>query len=454
MNEFVKRLSENVEQNKALILEVERHIWSTPEIGYKEWKTSRYMEEQFEKLGYTVRQAGDIPGFTAELDTGKPGPKIGIFAELDSLLCADHPEADSETHAVHACGHNSQSAYLVGCAAALKMPHALDGLSGSIRFVSVPAEETIDFDYRKSLMDKGVIHYVAGKIEFLYRGLLDDIDIALFAHITPHDKGLFEINAGGDGCLTKHFEYLGVASHAGFSPELGVNSLYAAAVGMMACNALRETFPDDDHIRWHPIVKEGGIVANVIPGVTKMETYVRASTFKKMLEVNERINRALSGAAACMGANLRIQDVPGNMPMYNDVNLNRICQESIEEIFGMGQIEYTPWNCGASDMGDLSSLMPAMHPHYTGGSGTAHGNDFRVADPIRASVNPAKMLCGMVGILLSDDAAQAKRTISEFKPTFADKESYFAAVNGIRMDKLAVEYKEDGTVLLNFTNRT
>lgn len=454
MNEIVMRLANHVDKHQQLILDVERHIWNNPELGYKEWKTTRYLEAQFEALGYTLTRAGDIPGFIADLDTGRPGPKIAILAELDSLICGDHPECDPETKAVHACGHNAQSAYLVGCAAAMAMPGAMDGLCGSVRFVSVPAEETIDLEYRSGLIKAGKIHYVAGKIEFLYRGLLDDVDIALFTHVSTEKKGLFEINEGSDGCLTKHFEYLGVAAHAGAYPHEGVNALYAATLGMQACNALRETFPDDDHIRFHPIITEGGVAANAIPGVVKMETYVRASTLAKMLEVNQRINRALCASAAAIGADLLIQDIPGNMPLHNDEGLNAVCAESITEIFGEGVIEYTPWTCGATDMGDLSCLMPAIHPHATGGAGNAHGMDYQVADPVRACVNTAKMLSGMVAILLSDGAKRAGEVLSNYKPVFESKDAYFAAIDAIKMEKRTVHYNEDGTVLLDFTNNT
>ena len=92
-----------VDKHRNLILSAERHIWANPEIGYKEWKTSAYLEERFEKLGYKLTRAGNIPGFYADLDTGMPGPKILIFGELDSLICKDHPDADPKTGAVHAC---------------------------------------------------------------------------------------------------------------------------------------------------------------------------------------------------------------------------------------------------------------------------------------------------------------------------------------------------------------
>lgn len=120
MDKNFERLIGFVDKNRSLILDAERYIWKNPEIGYKEWKTTEYMIHAFEKLGYKVQRPEDITGFIADLDTGHPGPKIAIVAELDSLICAEHPECDPETKAVHACGHHTQSAYLLGCAAACR----------------------------------------------------------------------------------------------------------------------------------------------------------------------------------------------------------------------------------------------------------------------------------------------------------------------------------------------
>ena len=197
-NEAVKSILSCVEKYKSLIVEVEQTIWKNPEIGYKEWKTSRYLADIFQSLGYQVTLAGDIPGFAAQIDTGRPGPVIAIVAEEDSIICPEHPEADPATGAVHACGHNAQSAYLVGCAAALAEPGALDGLCGSIRFLSIPAEETIDLEYRSKLIQEGTIHYLAGKIEFLYRGLFDGVQLVLFTHVLSEETSLFAIDKGAD----------------------------------------------------------------------------------------------------------------------------------------------------------------------------------------------------------------------------------------------------------------
>ena len=116
----MQKLSNAVDKYRDLILEAERFIWKHPETGYREVVTSKYLEEKFEELGYVLTKAGDIPGFYTVIDTGRPGPEVLILGEMDSLICPNHPESDSKTGYVHACGHNTQVATLLGIAAALK----------------------------------------------------------------------------------------------------------------------------------------------------------------------------------------------------------------------------------------------------------------------------------------------------------------------------------------------
>lgn len=451
MDSNYKSIVKNVEKNKQLILDAERYIWNHPEIGYKEWKTTQYLIDQFEALGYKITRPEGITGFIADLDTGRPGPKVGIFAELDSLICAEHPECDPETHAVHACGHHAQSACMLGCAAAFAEAGALDELCGSIRFISVPAEETIDLEFRNKKIEEGVIHYPAGKVEFLYRGLLDGVDIAMINHLTPNDGDyLFDLHEGSDGCIVKHFEFVGRAAHAGVSPWEGINALYATNVAMTACNALRERFMEKDFCRFHPIITEAGYAANAIPEVAKLDAYVRASTFEVMKEKNEEINLALSASAASIGANLLIKDNPGNMPIHNDPMLNGLCEEIINDLFGENHIRHTGWMTGSTDMGDVSTLMPTVHPHTTGATGLLHGKDFLVADPEKAAVNGSKLLASLTYKLLENGAELGKKCIAEYKPVFKNREEYFKAIDAIKMNRTTVMYNEDGTVTLNY----
>lgn len=446
-----EKLLKSVDKHRKLIYEAERHIWKNPETGYKEWKTSAYMEAEFEKLGYSLIKAGDIPGFYTTIDTGRPGPCILIMGELDSLICADHPEANPETKAVHACGHNAQCAALLGIAAALREDGALEGLSGTIKLCAVPAEELIETGYRETLREAGTIKYFGGKVEFLHRGYFDDVDMAFMFH-TSGGEHQFSANRGSNGCVVKNINYKGVAAHAGGSPHAGVNALYAANLGIQAINALRETFRDNDHIRVHPIITRGGVAVNAIPSDVAMESYVRGANMEVITETNKKINRALAGAAASIGGNVILSDRPGYTPLINDKNLLQIAEEAMRMIAPADEISITDnWGTGCTDMGDISAVMPAIHPYAGGAVGIGHGNDYNIENPEKACVNSAKCQLIMIQMLLSNDARNAKKVIAEKDLRYKSKEEYFEAIDALTQDKEAVIYNEDGTIMLDYT---
>ncbi len=439
-----------VDACREQILAAERYLWAHPETGYKEWTADAYLTEAFEALGYTLRRAGNIPGFTADLDTGRPGPRVLILGEMDSLLCVTHPEADPKTGAVHACGHHAQCAALLGLAAALKMPGATDGLCGSVRLCAVPAEELIEVGWREGLRRQGTIRYFGGKVEFLHRGYFDGVDMAFMFH-TGGEAGHFSVNKGGNGCVVKNITYKGVAAHAGGAPHNGVNALYAANLGMQAINALRETFPDDDHIRVHPIVTEGGTAVNAIPNTVRLESYVRGASVEAIVRENRKVNRALAAAAAAMGAGVVLSDRPGYTPLLNDKTLLEIAGRAMAAVVGEENAAVTDkWSTGCTDMGDLSAFMPAVHPYAGGCVGAGHGADYRIADPESACVGSAKCQLLLLALLLENDATEAKRVLANAKLRFPSAKDFLAAIDAMTMDKDAVQYKENGNITLDF----
>ena len=322
---MIERLNAFVEKNRNVILDAYEYIWKNPETGYKEVKTSKYLEEAFEALGYELVRAGDIPGFYTVLDTGRPGPEVLVLGELDSLICPNHPEADPETGAVHSCGHCAQAAALLGIAAALKEPGALDEMCGRIRLCAVPAEELIEVGYRRELKKQGIIKYYGGKTEFLYRGYFDGVDLAFMVHTSV---GNFFVRKGSVGFLIKDVAYKGVSSHAGGNPAGGRNALYAANAGLASVNAIRETFQEKDQVRVHPIITHGGNAVNAIPDLVKIESYVRANNFDAIRETNDKVNRALVGGAVSLGTNIEINDMHGYSPLVNDDNMMKLAEDA------------------------------------------------------------------------------------------------------------------------------
>jgi len=439
----MERIAKAVERHRNLILEAERYIWAHPETGWKEYVTSKYMADAFEKLGYDLTMSDGTTGFYTVLDTGREGPEILILGELDSIICPAHPEADPKTGAVHSCGHNAQCATLLGIAAALKEPGMLDGLYGRIRLCAVPAEELLEIEYRKQLKADGKIRYFGGKTEFLHRGYFDGVDIAFMVHTSSH----YATTGGSVGCIAKNIIYKGRAAHAGGSPWDGCNALYAANCGINAINAIRETFRESDLLRVHPIITHGGDMVNAIPETVELESYVRGASFDAIKSANQKVNRALIGGALSLGANIEIIDIPGYAPLINDVGLTEIAREAASIAIPDYELHVSDRiGTGSTDMGDLCSVMPVIHPYAGGAAGKSHGNDYRIVDPNAACVDNAKWQLTMLRLLLENDAARARKILADFKPQFASKKEYLDFIDSLNDEGDRIAYREDGTV--------
>lgn len=438
--DMIDMINAATEKHRELILEAERHIWKTPETGYREVKTTAYLKEKFEALGYELVCPENITGFYTVLDTGREGPTLLILGELDSVICPGHPEADPVTGAVHSCGHHAQCAALLGVAAALKEPGMLNGLSGRIKLCAVPAEELLEIGYRTELRNKGIIKYLGGKSEFAARGYFDDVDLAFMVHTSSGYTSL----SGSIGCIAKTVIYKGKAAHAGGSPWNGVNALYAASQGLSAVNAIRETFREQDFIRFHPIVTSGGSMVNAIPETATVETYVRGKTFEAIKNVNRRVNRALTGAALSIGANVEILDLPGYAPLQNSQDMLAIAKSAYETLNPDKTFVISDkYSTGSTDMGDLSAFMPVIHPYSGGAQGTSHGADYYIVDPVAACVECAKWQLVILRMLLENGAERAKSVVANYEAPFASVKEFLEYQDSIISSGDRIVYSED-----------
>lgn len=441
---MVEKISASVEKHRQLILDAERYIWKNPETGYKEFKTSKYLAEKFEELGYKLTFAEGITGFYTVIDTGKEGPEVLILGELDSVICPAHPESDPVTGAVHACGHHAQSATLLGIAAALSEEGMLDSLCGRIRLCAVPAEELLEIEYRQGLKAEGRIKYLGGKSEFLSRGYFDGVDLAFMVHTANG----FQVGSDHVGCIAKSIIYKGRAAHAGGNPSGGINALYAASCGLNAANSLRETFREADMIRFHPIITHGGDMVNAIPETAQIESYVRGASFEAIVRENKKINRALIGAALSIGANIEIVDMPGYSPLINDKEMKKVAAEAMKLIDPETELPINvPWSTGSTDMGDLSCIMPVVHPYAAGAQGTSHGNNYYIVDPEAACVKNAKWQLTMLTLLLQNGGERAKRIVEEYKPQFPSAKAFLEYQDSLNDEGDRINYNNGEAVI-------
>src|SRR3989475_13104479 len=227
---------------------------------------------------------------------------------------------------------------MLGAAIGLLDAKAADHLAGRVAFFAVPAEEYGDIEWRIVQARAGKLEFLGGKPELLRLGHFDDVDLAMMVHTTSRpEEGKAGVPASNNGCVVKTVRYIGRAAHAGGAPHLGVNALYAAQIGLMAINAIRETFRDEDTIRVHPIITHGGSQVNVIPAEVRIETHVRGKTVEAILDAEVKVDRALRAGALAVGAKVEIATLPGSLPLYNNEAMAKIFRENAVGLVGEGE---------------------------------------------------------------------------------------------------------------------
>lgn len=411
-----------IDERAEDIIAIGEAILASPEMGYREHKTAALVQAELEKLSIPCRAGLAISGVRGRLPGRAHNARVAVIGEMDAVTCSMHPRADMVSGAAHACGHNAQIAAMLGCAIGLS---SLAGeLDGDVDFFAVPAEEFVEIEYRSKLRERGDITLLGGKQELIARGEFDDIDMAMMVHAKGNapDGAVYTVGPGM-GFVAKKINFIGKAAHAGGAPHEGINALNAAMAAMMCIHAARETFRDEDKIRVHPIITNGGELVNVVPDLVTMETYVRGATPEAVKDASEKVDRAIRGACIAIGAECEIIDYKGYLPLLQSEGLTAVFEENAEAA-GIPVIHGFDMT-GSTDMGDLGHIMPIIQPCMGGFTGNLHAVDFAVADTVAAYVLPAKLLAMTVIDLLAGGAGRALAIKNEFIPKMT-KEEYLA----------------------------
>jgi amidohydrolase len=410
-----------IEQYGEEAIGLAKEVLREPEVGYTERKTARKVSEALIRWGVPHRTGVALTGIKGYLYGGAgPGPTVALMGELDALRVPDHPYADPATGAAHACGHHAQLGTLLGAIIGLTEPQVLGALSGRIAVLVVPAEEFIDAEFRFRLRREGKIGFLGGKQEFIRLGEMDDVDMALLVHTTsdPQD-GRMAVGGTSNGHVVKLVTFTGRAAHAGSSPWAGVNALNAAHLALLVLHTQRETLRDDDHGRLHGILTAGGTAVNAVPAEARLEWRVRAATLQALEEAEAKADRSFKAGALAVGATVQITTVAGYLPLVNDPLLQEVFLANARRLVGEEKVVVHPAGAnrgGSTDMGDVSHLLPALHPYVGGARGTGHGKDYLVEDYALAVLGAARALAMTVIDLLAEGAVRAKEVKARFRP--------------------------------------
>ncbi|MFC5930524.1 M20 family peptidase [Cryobacterium melibiosiphilum] len=307
-----------------------RDLHAHPETSFREFTSAAKISAFLAAAGFTLAEplTGSPTAFVAVAGSGPL--VVGICVEYDAL-----PEIG------HACGHNLITG--ASLAAATSLVPFVDELGITLKVIGTPAEE-----------------HGGGKVYLLEQGIFDDVALAMMVH--PVSEGLSVNPAGTSSQVVGRYRvtFHGKASHAAAAPHLGINAADAAVVSQVAIGLLRQQLPSDHRVAL--FVAEAGVVTNIIPDTAVVNYECRAFTREQFDSLQARVRRCFDAGALATGATVDYVDVG---PVYealvqDDVLSSHWC--SAMEFLGRDVSRSPGLSGGSTDMGNVSQLVPSIHP--------------------------------------------------------------------------------------------
>ncbi|MBI4187894.1 MAG: M20 family metallopeptidase, partial [Chloroflexi bacterium] len=356
-----------VDAQKSQLRELALKIHANPELGFHEEKAAAWLTQYLEENGFSLeRGICRLPtAFRARYGKGKP--VIAVVAEYDALPGLGH-----------ACGHNLICNIAVGAAIACKS--VADQCKATITVIGAPAEEIW-----------------GGKSLMVDRGGFDYLDVAMMVH--PGTDNVANTKSTSTGALAAwplDVEFFGKAAHAAAKPEEGINALDAMLLSFTAINSLRQHIKSSARV--HGIITDGGQAVNAVPSHTAGSFLVRAEEMDYLEELKKRVINCFAGAAMATGARLEYKWGEGYYATFlNNMTLARLFKPNMESLGRKVRTSQSGSGRGSTDMGNVSQVVPAIHPSVAIAAKGVAGH----------SPEMAKAACSEAGIKGMLDAGKA-----------------------------------------------
>lgn len=308
---------------------ISNQMYENPEVAFEEHVTSGLLADYLEENGFVVERSayGLDTAFVARAGSG--GPEVVICAEMDALPGVGH-----------ACGHNIIATAALGAGTALA-PMA-DELGIRVTVLGTPAEENF-----------------GGKVDLINAGAFSGAAAAMMVHPSPQDV----VDPNVIAVAHWDVEFHGKSAHASAYPDKGINALDAAVQSYVNISTLRQSILPTDKI--HGIIVSGGDAANIIPHYTKSSWYVRAQTMERLAVLSEKVRACFEAAATATGCRLEIE--PKGHTYTEMVNNPVMVDLYAENSKALGRpmmrgADLPPSQTGSTDMGNVSLVVPTIHP--------------------------------------------------------------------------------------------
>jgi amidohydrolase len=328
--------------------EISRWMYENPELAFAEFESSQKLAAFLADNGFEVTFPAYGLETAFEANAGSSGPRVVICAEYDAL-----PEVGQ------ACGHNIIAT--AGLGAGVAVAKLADELGIRVTVLGTPAEEG-----------------GGGKVELINAGAFADAAASMMVHPSPFD----ELDPSFQAREAFTVEYFGKDSHAAFAPHAGVNALDGFVQAYMNVATLRQHLLPDDRV--HCIINQGGDASNIIPSYTRSTWGVRSGTNERLQELVPKVRACFDAAALATGCRVEVSSVDHPyLNMKNNPVMTSLFKANSESLGRPmpTEAELGGASGGSSDMGNVSQVVPSIHPMVGIDSGAAvnHQKEFAAA---------------------------------------------------------------------------
>jgi amidohydrolase len=321
-----RRAQSRLQGSRRQLTELSRWLYENPETALQEREASARIASMLGSHGFAVEHPayGMETAFAARI--GSRGPEVIVCAEFDALPALGH-----------ACGHNLIAAAAVGSGVALA--GLVDDLGCRVTVLGTPAEEGY-----------------GGKVDLIAAGAFEGAAAAMMVHPAPHDELeplILAVNR-------IHVRFHGRDAHAGSAPHLGRNALDAVVMAYLSIAALRQHILPSDRV--HGIITHGGDAPNIVPSFTSASWYIRSRTHDELAELTNRVMACFEAAAQATGCTWEHEPMGHTtFDLRSSGELAKLFASNAETL-GRPMAEEAKGPSGSTDMGNVSHVVPSIHP--------------------------------------------------------------------------------------------
>ncbi len=355
-------LAEKVEPK---VIAWRRDFHEHPELGNHETETAAKIAEQLKKLGIEVETGVAHTGVVGVLKGGKPGPVVALRADIDGLPVTERVDlpfaskakgiyTGQEVGVMHACGHDTHIAMLLGAAEVLASMKS--DLKGTVKFIFQPAEEGVPEGEEggASLMVKEGVLSKGPKPEVIF-GL----------HINSQTEvGKIKYRPGGTMASADVFKIKvkGKQVHGAY-PWNGVDPIVTSAQiinGLQTIISRQMELPEDAAVVTVGMI-HGGVRNNIIPEEVLLEGTIRSLNTDMQKKLHEKVRLTATKIAESAGATAEVTIIPQTPVTFNDPALTAKMLPTLQAVAGSGNVILTKAVTGAEDFAFYQEKIPGLY---------------------------------------------------------------------------------------------